>query len=87
MRDVTKLTLADTVDMMLSPNYKDRLIAEYEQMKIRNNSLANMLKKWQEGTLDFTPSCSMGLLQLQLSVQNEYLRILDRRFEVESKNQ
>lgn len=80
-----KLTLADTVDMMMSPNYKDRMLAEYEQLRIRSDKLATMLKKWQDGTLEFTPTCPMGLLQNQLSVMNEYLRILDRRFELEFK--
>ena len=52
------MKLIDTVEMMNSENYKERFRAEYFQLDIRINELSNMLEKYKEGTLAFTPSCS-----------------------------
>lgn len=38
-----KLTLNDTIEWMTSDNFKDRLVAEYVQLKIRINKLQNYL--------------------------------------------
>lgn len=50
-------TLSETVGFMLSDDYKERFIAEYEQIKIRYEGLLGMIKKWEAGTLPFTPTC------------------------------
>ena len=41
-------TLKETVEMMNSADYKERFIAEYEQLVIRYTSLKNMLEKWDK---------------------------------------
>ena len=75
--------LSDTVDLMNSADYKDRFIAEYYQTKIRYQKLHNMIVKYDAGTLNFTPSCSLELLQKQASVMGQYLYQLEVRAQVE----
>ena len=50
-------TLKETVEMMNSADYKERFIAEYEQLVIRYTGLKNMLEKWDKGELNFKPTC------------------------------
>lgn len=75
--------LSDTVDLMNSADYKDRFIAEYYQTKIRYQKLHNMIVKYDAGTLNFTPSCSLELLQKQASAMAQYLYQLEVRAQVE----
>ena len=71
-----ELSLADTVPLMLSADYKARFEAEYLQLKIRRDKLAAMVEKYAAGTLDFTPTCSLELLSQQLEAMDRYLDIL-----------
>lgn len=83
--NVTKeMTLKDTVDLMLSSDFKDRFRAEYYQTKIRAEKLKAMLVKYEAGNLDFQPKCSYELLSLQLVHMEEYIKDLERRAEIES---
>ena len=75
--------LGRTVTGMLSPDYKERFKAEYDQLKIRFEKLAVMLDKWERGTLEFEPSCPFELLKRQLEVMEEYLDILGDRADIE----
>ena len=75
MSDVRKLS--DTVDMMLSDDYKERFKAEYYQVLIRADKLAEMLRNWDN--LKFTPTCSKGIYERQLHVMVTYLDILNER--------
>lgn len=43
------MKLLDTVEMMNSSDFKERFRAEYYQLKIRKEGLANMLKKYKNG--------------------------------------
>ena len=56
------MELKETIDLMNSDNYKERLKAEYLQVKIRYEKLRKMLVKLDAGTLDFTPKCTKALL-------------------------
>ena len=47
-RTIFMKTLKETVEMMNSADYKERFIAEYEQLVIRYTSLKNMLEKWDK---------------------------------------
>ena len=51
------LQLKDTIEMMNSEDYKERFNAEFYQVLIRLDSLASMLIKWGNNTLDFDPKC------------------------------
>lgn len=75
--------LGRTVKAMLSPDYKERFRAEHRQLLIRRAKLEAMLKKMMEGTLDFTPTCPLELLNYQLGVMSEYLSILEQRAYIE----
>lgn len=78
------MSLNDTVDMMCSADYKERLKAEYFQLKIRMNCLSVMLKKYKAGTLlTFTPTCSYDLLNGQLKAMDTYASYLEERAAIE----
>jgi hypothetical protein len=78
-----ELELADTIVPMLSSDYKERFKAEYYQLRIRTEKLENFIDKYEDGELDFTPDCSVELLQQQLEHMNEYLSILGERANIE----
>lgn len=75
--------LQDTVELMTSSSYQDRFVAEFYQLKIRRDKLADMCKKWDAGALDFQPTCSRETYTVQLQAMNKYLDILTIRAEVE----
>lgn len=76
--------LNDTAEMMGSSDYKERFRAEYLQLKIRMNGLGAMLKKYKEGTLAFTPSCSYDLLNGQFKAMDMYASYLEERAVIEN---
>ena len=76
-------TLTDTAVMMQSSDYKERFIAEYDQLVIRRTGLANMLKKWCEGNLSFTPTCPRSIYHLQIRAMNDYIAVLEARAAIE----
>ena len=55
--------LAFTTKLMVSDDYKERFKAEYWQTRIRHDKLHRMTIKYEAGTLDFTPTCSLELLK------------------------
>lgn len=75
--------LRDTVALMESADYKDRFKAEYYQAKIRYEKLHNMIVKYEAGTLNFEPKCSIGLLKDQAGAMGNYLYALEVRAEIE----
>ncbi len=77
------MELQDTVEMMLSGDYKERFKAEYWQTKIRYQRLHNMIVKYEAGTLNFEPSCSLDLFKSQASNMGKYLYTLEIRAEIE----
>lgn len=77
------MELKDTIEMMTSTDYKERFLAEYQQVKIRLEKLEAMLKKYKEGTLPFKPACSYELLLYQIMYMRGYLTILDKRAKIE----
>lgn len=77
------MDMRDTVEMMTSADYKERFKAEYYQTKIRYEKLHQMCVKYEAGTLDFTPTCSLGLLKAQKAAMGQYLYCLEIRAEIE----
>lgn len=75
--------LKDTVDLMLSPDYKERFKAEYYQVKIRYDKLIALIKKWNNNELDFVPVCSKALLLTQAQYMYMYIEALEMRAEKE----
>ena len=75
--------LSETVELMTSQNYDDRLKAEYYQLKIRMSGLSKMLVDYSLGELKFTPKCSIDLLYAQYRAMDLYLQYLVDRIEFE----
>ena len=64
-------------------DWKERFVHEYKELEERYNKLHKMLIKYEAGTLDFTPNCSLELLKEQKKYMGEYLRVLEIRAEIE----
>lgn len=77
------MELRDTIEMMNSPDYKERFKAEYQQLCIRYRKLYRMVTKYKAGTLPFVPHCSLELLIEQLRAMGNYLMLLEARAEIE----
>ena len=79
MCDVRPMELKDTVEMMISEDYKERFKAEYCQVKIRYGKLKYMLERWDNDNLDFIPTCPRSTYDLQISAMKDYIAILEAR--------
>ena len=79
MCDMRPMELKDTVELMTSDDYKERFIAEYCQVKIRYGKLKYMLERWDDGILNFTPTCPRSTYDLQISAMKDYIAILEAR--------
>lgn len=66
------MELKDTIDFMLSDDYKDRLKAEYLQLQIRVNKIMKSLENNDKGK---------KLRQMQLTPMLQYKQILAMRLE------
>ncbi len=73
------MELRDTIEMMNSEDYKERFKAEYYQNVIRYKKLKAMLDKWDEGELDFAPTCPRSTYNIQIIAMSDYLAILEAR--------
>lgn len=65
------------------PEYKRRMIIEYEQLKERYDKLDEMTIKAEAGTLCFPLNCPLDLLLEQKKHMGCYLRCLKIRAEIE----
>ena len=77
------MELQDTIELMQSKDFKERFKAEYYQTKIRYEKLHKMVVKYEAGTLNFTPNCSLELLKRQAATMENYLYCLEMRAEIE----
>ena len=75
--------LNETIELMTSTDYKDRLKAEYWQTKIRYDKLCMMLEKYKAGKLDFEPTCPIWILARQMRWMEGYLNGLEVRAKIE----
>lgn len=78
------MKLAETVEMMNSDDYKERFKAEYAQLVIRYNGLNKMLEKWDNGTLEFEPTCPRTTYALQINAMCNYIAVLEARAVMEN---
>lgn len=73
--------LNETIDMMLSDDYKERFKAEYYQAKIRLLKLNKTLNDYYNENLSFNLKCPIHLLEIQRSILANYVSILiDRAY-------
>ena len=73
------MELKDTVVLMNSPHYKDRFRSEYHQLKIREEKLKAMVAKWDNGGIEFTPTCPREMYDEQLASMKAYREVLEKR--------
>ena len=64
-------------------DYKQLMVQEYWQLKDRYNKLHATVIKYEAGTLDFTPTCSLELLKVQKATLWRYLYVLEIRMQSE----
>ena len=75
------MNLKTTSVLMLSYDYKKRFLAEYWQLKIRYDKLNDMYNNWDN--LEFTPTCSKKIYEIQLGAMKKYLDVLTNRAVIE----
>lgn len=73
------MELRDTIEMMNSADYKERFKAEYCQVAIRYRKLKAMLQRWDNGELDFKPTCPRSTYNIQIKAMEDYIAILEAR--------
>lgn len=73
------MELKDTVEMMNSADYKERFKAEYQQVVIRYKKLRDMLAKWDNNELTFTPTCPKSTYNMQIKAMTDYIAVLEAR--------
>lgn len=79
----------ETVSLMLSPDYKDRFVAEYRQTKLRYENLKAYCNRIEAAMrdpakVDMPPhDCDLDLLREQQNYMGRYLGILELRAIIE----
>lgn len=71
--------LIDTVVLMKSNDYKERFIAEYQQLVIRYKGLKKMLDNLDKGELSFVPACPRSTYNMQIKSMADYIAVLEAR--------
>lgn len=84
MCDKKPMELADTAEMMMSKDYKERFREEYCQVVIRYQKLKQMLEKWDNGELNFTPTCPRSTYNMQIKAMTDYIAVLEARAVMEN---
>lgn len=77
------MELQDTAKMMISEDYKERFKSELAQAAIRLKKLKTMLEEWDDGKLNFTPTCPRYLYDRQVAAMEEYVGVLTVRAALE----
>lgn len=73
------MELKDTISLMTSADYKNRFKAEYIQNVVRYKKLKSMLDKWDNGKLDFSPTCPRSTYNIQVKAMTDYIAVLEAR--------
>lgn len=87
-------TLGEKMKLGSEPNepapdtntWQERMKHEYRETKERYEKLHRTVTKCEAGTLNFTPKCSIELLNQQKRHMGEYLHDLEIRAEIEGVN-
>ena len=78
------MTLEDTIPLMTSSDYKERLRLEYFQIKIRCEKLSRFVKRIEDGKIDLPYPYT--LLEGQLKAMRSYRDFLRARIDIEQIN-
>jgi len=71
--------LKETIKLMESDDWKDRYKAEYLQLCVRLEKLESVLKKYDNGELEWEFKSPVELLRQQADYMNNYKAILEQR--------
>lgn len=71
------------IRLSMSDDFQDRMIAEYQVLKVRYEKLNKMIRDWKHGRLNFTPKCPVDLLEKQSDIMWAYMQILRNRAAIE----
>lgn len=71
--------LKETTPLMESEDWKDRFKAEYVQLCVRLEKLESVLKKYDNGELEWEFKSPVELLRQQADYMNNYKAILEQR--------
>lgn len=77
-------SLSDCYPYLTSEDYQERFIGELIELGLRIHRLETMIRMYRSGDLDFTPNCSLGILELQLTQMRGYKTILEKRAIIEN---
>ena len=69
--------------MERADTWQERFRQEYAYVKRNYEGLHRMIVKYEAGTLDFKPNCSLELLKKQAAAMGSYLYVLEMRSEIE----
>ena len=75
------MKLKDTVNGMLSDDYKERFIAEYQQLDIRINKLLKIIHDYKNA--EYLYKCDRRLLMRQCELMMSYRDVLETRAKIE----
>ena len=78
------MKLQDTIELMISDDFRDRFKCEYHQLLNRCEGLTKTIDKYKSGTLGFKPNAPLDLLQAQKECMDYYLAILEHRAVLEN---
>jgi hypothetical protein len=73
------MELKDTVDLMMSSDWKDRFVAEYLQTKIRYEKLHKLIVRREVGKVDFDTPIPLHSWMLQADFMGNYLHELEKQ--------
>ena len=76
-------SLNETIELMMSSDYKDNFKAEYYQLEYRYKQLKKMLEDWNADKLSFTSACDIDIYTSQIVSMGYYLNVLRQRAEIE----
>ena len=77
------MELKNTVDLMLSDDYKERFRAEFYQLRIRYEKLVAILDLYDNHELDFELTCPRELYAKQIEGMEMYMDTLYDRAAIE----
>ena len=80
------MELIDTIDGMTSVDYKERFKAEYQQLNIRRNKLADLIEKYADRELEFELDTPINVLIDQWQYMTKYMCVLIERAKYEGIN-
>lgn len=78
--------LEETVGLMFSPDFKDRLKAEYWQLALRYDKLRFELIKYEAGVESKITADKAAIRNEQARIMDQYLQVLEEIAKVEGIN-